>query len=74
MLTFEPHPREFFRPDDPAFRLTLSAERAEVLAAHGVEIVYELPFDHAFSQLSAEAFVDDDEAAKAAKVAAHLQK
>ena len=31
VLTFEPHPREVFRPDDPPFRLTLSAERADAL-------------------------------------------
>ncbi len=59
VLTFEPHPRELFRPDDPAFRLTLSAERAEALAALGVQIVYEMPFDRDFSWLSAEAFVDE---------------
>ena len=59
VLSFEPHPRELFRPDDPAFRLTLSAERAEALAALGVQIVYEMPFDRAFSWLSAEEFVDD---------------
>ena len=43
VLTFEPHPREHFRPDDPPFRLTLSAERAEALAALGVTLIYELP-------------------------------
>ncbi len=59
VLTFEPHPRELFRPDDPAFRLTLSAERAAALAALGVQIVYEMPFDRAFSLLSAEAFVEE---------------
>jgi riboflavin kinase/FMN adenylyltransferase len=59
VLTFEPHPREVFRPDDPPFRLTLSAERADALAALGVAIVYELPFDHAFSLMPAEAFVAD---------------
>jgi riboflavin kinase / FMN adenylyltransferase len=59
VLTFEPHPRELFRPDDPAFRLTLSAERAEALAALGVQIVYEMPFDRDFSLLSAEAFVGE---------------
>jgi riboflavin kinase/FMN adenylyltransferase len=59
VLSFEPHPRELFRPDDPAFRLTLPAERAEALAALGVQIVYEMPFDRAFSWLSAEEFVDD---------------
>ena len=56
VLTFEPHPREHFRPDDPPFRLTLSAERAEALAALGVTLLYELPFDHEFSQMPAEAF------------------
>lgn len=57
VLTFEPHPRELFRPEDPPFRLTLSAERAAALAALGVVIIYEMPFDWPFSELSAEAFV-----------------
>lgn len=59
VLSFEPHPREFFRPDDPPFRLTLSGERARVLEAAGVSRLYELPFDHAFSQMSHEAFVSE---------------
>ncbi|HTW68711.1 MAG TPA: riboflavin biosynthesis protein RibF, partial [Acetobacteraceae bacterium] len=59
VLTFEPHPREYFRPDDPPFRLTLSAERADLLAALGVSLVYEMPFDHAFSHIPAEAFFSD---------------
>ena len=57
VLTFEPHPRELFRPDDPPFRLSLSAERAAALAALGVRTIYELPFDDAFSHLSAEHFI-----------------
>ena len=57
VLTFEPHPREHFRPDDPPFRLTLSAERAAALAALGVDLLYELPFDDGFSHMSAEDFV-----------------
>jgi riboflavin kinase/FMN adenylyltransferase len=59
VLTFEPHPRELFRPDDPPFRLSLSAERLEALAALGVKIVYELPFTEAFSTLPAERFIAD---------------
>src|ERR1700759_557845 len=59
VLTFEPHPREVFRPDDPPFRLTLSAERADALAALGVDLLYELPFNHEFSLMSAEAFISD---------------
>ena len=59
VLTFEPHPREHFRPDDPPFRLTLAPERADALAALGVTLLYELPFDYAFSQITAEQFVTD---------------
>jgi len=59
VLTFEPHPREFFRPQDPPFRLMLPAERAAALAALGVAFLYELPFDTAFSHLTAEQFVRD---------------
>jgi riboflavin kinase / FMN adenylyltransferase len=59
VLTFEPHPREHFRPDDPPFRLTLSAERATALAQLGVALVYELRFDDAFSHMPAAAFVTE---------------
>jgi riboflavin kinase/FMN adenylyltransferase len=59
VLTFEPHPREVFRPDDPPFRLTLSAERADLLAGLGVGLLYELPFTPDFSLMSAEAFMAD---------------
>jgi riboflavin kinase/FMN adenylyltransferase len=59
VLTFEPHPREHFRPDDPPFRLTLSAERAAALARLDVQVVYEMPFDAAFSLMTADRFVAD---------------
>ena len=57
VLSFEPHPRELFRPDDPPFHLTLPPERARLLATLGVQCLYELPFDRAFSDMDAEAFV-----------------
>jgi riboflavin kinase/FMN adenylyltransferase len=59
VLTFEPHPRELFRPDDPPFRLTLSGERADALARLGVRVLYELQFDRAFSLMTAEQFVTE---------------
>ncbi len=59
VLTFEPHPRELFRPDDPPFRLSLSAERRDALAALGVAHVVEIPFDRAFSTFTAERFVHE---------------
>ena len=42
-LTFEPHPREHFRPDDPPFRLTLLAAKAEALGQPGARLVYATP-------------------------------
>ena len=59
VLTFEPHPRELFRPDDPPFHLMLPDTRAEALAEHGVTLIYQLRFDRAFSLIPAEDFVTD---------------
>jgi riboflavin kinase/FMN adenylyltransferase len=58
-LTFEPHPREHFRPDDPPFRLTLLPAKAAALSAAGARFVFALPFDDAFAAMSAEAFVEE---------------
>lgn len=58
-LTFEPHPREHFRPDDPPFRLTLLPAKAEALGALGVATVFAARFDAAFAAMSAEAFVEE---------------
>ena len=59
VLTFEPHPRAVFRPDDPPFRLTTAAQKRALLAERGVSLVYEIAFDAAFSLMTAEAFVAD---------------
>jgi len=59
VVTFEPHPRELFRPDDPPFRLSLSAERHAALAALGVGVVFEIRFDEAFSHFAADRFVHE---------------
>lgn len=59
VLTFEPHPREVFRPDDPPFRLTLSAEKADALGKLGVTLIYELPFSYEFSLMPADTFVTE---------------
>jgi riboflavin kinase/FMN adenylyltransferase len=59
VVTFEPHPRQFFQPDAPPFRLTGSTARAARLKKLGVDVLYELPFDAALSGLSAEAFASE---------------
>ncbi len=56
--TFEPHPREHFRPDDPPFRLTLLAAKARALAAQGARAVHAVPFDAALAAMPAEEFVE----------------
>ena len=56
VLTFEPHPREYFRPDAAPFRLMNAEARAHRLQKLGVERLYELPFDALLSGLTAAAF------------------
>jgi len=57
VLTFEPHPRSFFQPAGAPFRLTDAATKADLLAAAGVDWLYQATFDRAFASLEAEAFV-----------------
>ena len=59
VITFEPHPRSFFAPDAPAFRLMNAEARANRLAKLGVDALYEVPFDAALAGMSAEAFIAD---------------
>lgn len=59
VMIFEPHPREFFRPDHPIFRLTPLDEKLTVFAALGVELAVVMTFDKDLSQMSAEDFVQD---------------
>jgi riboflavin kinase/FMN adenylyltransferase len=59
VLTFEPHPREYFAPDGPPFRLMNSEAKAHRLQKLGVGILYELSFNAALSALSPEAFARD---------------
>lgn len=58
-LTFEPHPREHFRPEDPPFRLTLLPAKAEALGRLGAQTVFAIPFGERLSAMSAEAFVEE---------------
>ena len=57
VLTFEPHPRAFFNPGEPLFRLTDEAAKLRLLASTGLDGAIVLTFDAALADLSAEAFV-----------------
>lgn len=56
ILTFEPHPREFFAPDSPPFRLMSRNARRHRLEKVGVDVLYELNFNAALSGLMPEEF------------------
>jgi riboflavin kinase/FMN adenylyltransferase len=57
-LTFEPHPRSFFRPQEPLFRLTDERNKLRLLASTGLDGAIVLRFDAALAALSAEDFVE----------------
>ncbi|MEM7242290.1 MAG: bifunctional riboflavin kinase/FAD synthetase [Pseudomonadota bacterium] len=59
ILTFEPHPREYFSPDAAPFRLMSADAKANRLEKLGVEKLYQLNFNATLSALSAEAFARD---------------
>jgi len=58
LLTFEPHPRSFFRPQEPMFRLTPEPVKVAIAERLGLDLVVELTFDQALSSLDAEEFCD----------------
>ena len=57
VLTFEPHPRAVFKPDEPVFRLTDETAKLRLLARTGLDGAIVMRFDAALAALSAEDFV-----------------
>ena len=57
VVSFEPHPRTWFKPDEPVFRLTPETLKARLIAALGASFIAVLPFDSALSDLTPEDFV-----------------
>ncbi len=58
VVTFNPHPQEFFT-GQPKKLLTPLAEKVELLAAMGVEQLVLLPFDRELAALTAAEFVEE---------------
>ena len=58
VLSFEPHPREFFAPEQAPARLSSLREKAECLQQLGIDRLHVFRFDRAFSALTAEAFIE----------------
>lgn len=57
VMTFEPHPREFFAPDQAPTRLTSLREKLELLAEYGVDQVQICRFNYDFAKIGAKEFV-----------------
>jgi riboflavin kinase/FMN adenylyltransferase len=59
VLTFEPCPREFFRPGIEPFKLTPFRTKCHVISALGVDCMYAFPFDAEMAHRTAQEFVFD---------------
>ena len=57
VLTFEPHPVQYFRPELPPFRLSTLEQKARLLESLGVDGVVAATFDKSIANLSPEEFV-----------------
>ena len=58
VMTFEPHPREFFAPDQAPTRLTSLREKLELLERFGVERAYVRRFNFEFAKTAPEEFIE----------------
>lgn len=57
VMLFEPHPREFFKPDEAHFHLTSLPQKLIELERLGINLAVVVPFDQEFASMSAEDFI-----------------
>jgi len=57
VMSFEPHPQEFFKPSDESFRLTPLRAKARLLADLGVDALFALTFDSDLARMTPQDFV-----------------
>ena len=59
VITFDPHPRRYFRRNEPGFLLCDIIEKNRILFSHGIEIIVHVSFNDRLRQLSPEQFVSN---------------
>ena len=59
VMTFEPHPREFFTPESAPARLCSVREKLEYFAAAGIDHVYVCGFNQRFAKVTAAEFMQN---------------
>jgi riboflavin kinase/FMN adenylyltransferase len=57
-MVFEPHPREFFHPERPHFRLTSLERKLALFERYGLDLAVVVPFGEHVANLTPEAFVE----------------
>jgi riboflavin kinase/FMN adenylyltransferase len=58
VMIFEPHPREFFQPSEPLFRLTPLNRKLALFEKLGLKLAFVQNFDQHMAQLSAQEFIE----------------
>lgn len=59
VITFDPHPRVYFRPDDPPFRLMKTDQQARALEKLNVDILYVMPLDAELAEMTDRQFATE---------------
>lgn len=57
-IVFEPHPHDFFQPDQPQFRLTSQTEKIRLFRLMGLDVAIVLPFDVHLANMPAQEFLE----------------
>ncbi|MEO1160427.1 MAG: bifunctional riboflavin kinase/FAD synthetase [Pseudomonadota bacterium] len=58
LVTFEPHPKSVFQPEQPVFRLTPPRLKAALARSFGVDFCAAIPFNRDLASVEAEDFVE----------------
>ncbi len=58
LLTMQPHPREYFAPDNAPNLLTSFDKKLSLLEEAGIEVLYVLPFDADTADIEPEVFIE----------------
>lgn len=59
IMTFEPHPRRFFHPENEIFRLMPFHQKMRIFQQMGIDTVFAFRFNQCFSSLNAQEFIDE---------------
>jgi riboflavin kinase / FMN adenylyltransferase len=58
-MTFDPHPMRVLAPNGQPSMITMTEQKAELIAATGIDVLLCIPFTREFAAISARAFVED---------------